>query len=157
MRLEQEPAGVGHLDPLGEDEHRGVGELGTDAHRRPHSLVGVGRRHPHVGDDQLGPVLDDGRHQLAAVADRGDDLEPVLAQDQRDAVAQQRVVLGEYDTHGRPHFLGSLIAMTVGPPSGLSMASDPSSASTRRRSPSSPVPDVARPAPPLPLSHTVSS
>ena len=45
-------------------------------------------------------MLGDGRAQVLAVVDGGDDVDAVLGEDEGDPVAQQRVVLGEGDAHG---------------------------------------------------------
>ena len=52
-------------------------------------------------------------HERVAVADRRDDVEAVVAQEPRQAVAQQREILGDHDPHG----ITALIV--VGPPAGL--------------------------------------
>ena len=52
--LGQELAGVGDFDVLGEHQDRYLGQLGTDRPRGPQSLVGVGRRHPHVDHGDVG-------------------------------------------------------------------------------------------------------
>ena len=68
----------------------------------------------------------------SAVGDRIDDLEPVVAEQARQPVAQQREILGDQDAHG------SSAWTVVGPPGGLVTVNRPSSASTRRRRPASP-------------------
>ena len=50
---------------------------------------------------------------------------PVVAQQPRQPVAQQREILGDHGAHG------STASITVGPPAGLASRSEPSSASTR--------------------------
>ena len=75
------------------------------------------------------------RTSASPSVDGRDDVEPVVAQEPRQAVAQQREILGDHDPHG-------ITARTVvGPPAGLEISSVPSSASTRRARPLSPDPD----------------
>ncbi len=51
--------GVGRLDVLGEDEHTQLGMHVLELPRRPRALVGEGRRHPNVEDDEVGVLLGD--------------------------------------------------------------------------------------------------
>ena len=56
-------------------------------------LIRLGRRHPHVGDDELRAVLADSREQGVAVADLGDDVEPLLAQQSHDPRPDEHGIL----------------------------------------------------------------
>ena len=47
-----------------------------------------------------GPLEQHGVHERVAVADRGDDVEAVVAQQAREPVAQEREILGDHDPHG---------------------------------------------------------
>ena len=49
-------------------------------------------------------------HERVAVADRGDDVEAVVAQQPRQAVAQEREIFGDHDPHG------ITARIVVGPP-----------------------------------------
>src|SRR5262245_10007282 len=70
--------------------------------RGPDALVGAGRGHTDVGDDDVGPLLLDGGEQLVIGAARAADRELGLVLEQRDdALANQQVVLG--DDHPERH------------------------------------------------------
>src|SRR5262249_57681056 len=88
------------------------------------------------------------RHERIAVGDGADDLESVVTQQAGQPVAEQREVLGDHYAHGRT------ARTVVGPPTGLVTSSVPSTASTRRASPRSPLPLAS--APPAPLSTTLT-
>ena len=74
--------------------------LGADRLGRPQALVGVGRRHPDVHDGDVGSMLADGGEQLVGRAGLGDDLEPGLGEQPRDALAQEERVVGEDECAG---------------------------------------------------------
>ena len=81
--------------------------------RRAHALVGERRRQADVDDREVGLVAADDAQQPGAVLGLGDDLDVVLAQQRDDALAQQRLVLGDHDPHG------SSARIVVPPPGGL--------------------------------------
>nr|WP_208865260.1 hypothetical protein [Amycolatopsis rubida] len=84
--------------------------------------------------------------EIGRVAGGRDDVEaPRRAQQQRESFAQQRVVLGDHNPHGR------LTVRVGGPPAELASAKAPSSASIRRRIPPSPEPPDPKLAEHLPL------
>ena len=107
----------------------GLGHALAHGQRGPQPLVAERRRHPDVDDRDVGTLAEHGVHERVAVPDRRDDLDLVVAQEAGQAVAQQREILGDHGAHG------STASITVGPPSGLAIRSEPSSASTRCRSP----------------------
>src|SRR5262249_43216654 len=115
---------------------------------RAQAFVPERRRKPDVDDCDIRLLEQDRARERVAVGHRRDDVEAVVAQQPRQPVAQQREILRDHDPHG----ITALIV--VGPPAGLVTSSDPSSASTRRRSPASPLPVGS--APPLP-SSTIST
>src|SRR6185503_20727428 len=88
--------------------------------------------------------------QALAVFGLGDDLDLVFAQQRDQPFAQQQLVLGDHDPHG------SLTSIRVPTPAGEAISRAPSSAATRRRRPSRPLP-AARSAPPGPSSTTTTS
>src|SRR5207244_717859 len=92
---------------------------------------------------------DDLPNERVAVCDGCNHVEAVVAQQPRQPVAQQREVFGDHYSHG------SSVRTVVGPPWGLSSASVPSRASTRRFRPCSPEPVGS--APPTPLSTTATT
>ena len=66
-----------------------------------------------VDDRDVGTFAHDRSHECVAVGDSRDDLEPVVAEQSRESVAQERQVFGDHDPHG-------ITARTVvGPPGGL--------------------------------------
>ena len=81
--------------------------------RGAHALVAERRRQPHVDDRQVGVGGVDGLEQRRAVGDRGRDVDPAVAQQALEPVAQQGEILGYDDAHG------SDARTTVGPPAGL--------------------------------------
>src|SRR3954451_24084055 len=81
-----------------------------------------------------------------SVVHRLDDLEVVRLEQADQAVPEEGEVFGEDDTHG------STITTSVGPPGGLSTASVPSNADSRRSMPRRPVPRPGS-APPTPSSR----
>ena len=84
------------------------GLLGADPVRRAQALVGVGRRHPHVHDRDVGLVRADLAHQVLGVAGLADDVEAGLLEQAAQALAQQHGVVGDHDTEGA-HERGSLV------------------------------------------------
>ena len=78
-----------------------LGMLLAQRVRGAHALVGAGRRHPDVGEHDVGELGVDGRQQLVEVAARADDLEVRLRLEQADdALADEVAVLGDHDAHG---------------------------------------------------------
>ena len=92
-------ARVGLLDVLREHEHADPGQLGADLLGGAQALVGVGRRHAHVDDRDVGLVGADLAQQVLGVAGLADDLEAGLLEQAHDALAQQHRVVGDDDPH----------------------------------------------------------
>src|SRR3954471_3649292 len=137
--------GVDRLDVLGQDQHAKPREARARLHRRADALVGERRREPHVDDRQVGLMSPYDPQEALAVLGLRDHLDVLLAQQGDDALAQQRLVLGDDYSHG------SSARITVPSPGLLTTASVPSSACTRWRSPLRPPPSAF--APPGPLSE----
>jgi hypothetical protein len=68
----QQHPGVRRLDPLREHQHGRVRVGGADGQGGPQTLVGEGRRHPHVDDRDVRAVLGDGGVQVLRVGRRGE-------------------------------------------------------------------------------------
>ena len=86
---------VRRFDVLAEHDDADVGMAGAELVRGAHALVGPGRRHPDVGEHDVGRVGGDGREQRVEVLARADDLDVVLRREQPgDALAHEVVVLG---------------------------------------------------------------
>ena len=85
---------------LREDDDPEVGVGPPEALGRADALVGVGRRHPDVGEDDVGRARLDGVEQLTEVP-RLDHLPDgrVLGQQGDEALPEQHAVLGEDDPH----------------------------------------------------------
>ncbi len=113
----------------------------------PDAFVGMGRWHSDVDDRDVGAMLLHGVEQRVRIADAGDHVDSLAAQQQYEPFPEQRIVLGHHYPHG-------ITAVTVvGPPAGLSTCNVPSCASTRPRIPASPEPSPTT-APPEPSSVT---
>ena len=56
--------------------------------------------HPDVEDDDVGSLLAEERHEVDHVAGLADDVEAGLPQQVRDAIAEQRRVIGDDYPHG---------------------------------------------------------
>src|SRR5204862_8189151 len=89
------------------------------------ALVGVGRGHLDVDEDDVGPRQFDETHELLAGPGLPDDLEACLDQQASQALAQEQLVIGDHDPHGI-----SAISFPK-PPALRSRRSDPSTAPTR--------------------------
>ena len=92
---------VGRLEVLGEDEDRdrrmGAADLGG-GHQ---SVVGVARRHADVDDGDVGHVGAHLEHEVVRVVRAADHLVPGVPEQRRDALAQQRIVVGDHHAQGR--------------------------------------------------------
>src|SRR6185312_8223887 len=146
----QELRRVDRLDVLGEDQDAEVGVAAAGLDRGADPLVGEAGWQPHVDDRQVGLVGADDPQQALAVLGLGDDLDLVFAEQRDQAFAQEQLVLGDHYPHG------SLTSIRVPSPTGEATSRSPSSAATRRRRPSSPLP-ASRSAPPGPSSATTRS
>src|SRR5690606_126540 len=130
-------------------ENAHLGPAAADLDGGAHALVGVGGRHPDVGDHHVRWSRRHLAQQRLGRAHGGEDLVALFGEEAHQALSQQGGVLGEDDAHG------SSAVIVVGPPGGLWTVSLPSRAATRPRSPVSPPP--AGSAPPRPSSRTVTS
>src|SRR5262249_35963797 len=119
-------------------------------------LVGVSGGHPDIDHGQVRLVLGDRPEELLGIGHGRYDLESASVSEQpSQPVPEQHRVLRAHDSHGRS------AAITVRPPSGLSMVSVPSTEAARCARPLRPVrlcpmPVSAWTAPPCPLSVTTT-
>ena len=96
--LEQRERVVG-LDVLAEHHDADVRVRRPDEVRGAHALVGPGRRHPDVGDHDIGRIGLDAGDQRVEILVRGDDLEAGFdAEEADDAFPHEVVVLGHDDS-----------------------------------------------------------
>jgi hypothetical protein len=86
---------------VGEHDDRGGRRLGPDPPRGLQPLVALGRRHPHIGDHQLGTLRQRLAHERGAVAGRADHVMPRIEQDALERVPQDRLVFADDDAHAR--------------------------------------------------------
>src|SRR5690606_344577 len=122
--------------------------------RGAQALVGVARWHPHVDDAQVGAVRGHRGDEGRAVLPRGDHLVAGISEHQLHALTQEEGVIGKHDPH-RTSRNGTRAANTVGPPSGESTCSAPSTAASRWARPVSPCPFDSW-APPRPSSRMLT-
>ena len=127
---------VRRLDVLGEDEHADLRIRLADLLRGPEAFVRVRRWHADVDDDDVRRVAAHLQHQVIGGAGLPDDLEALVLEQPRDALAQKDGILGEDYPHGIS------TRMRVPWPRGLSTCRRPSRASTRSTRPRSPEPLV---------------
>jgi hypothetical protein len=83
------------LVELREDQHAGLRTPPAKLERRPQPVVGALRRHPHVDHRDVGPVGKRLAQEVVRVPGLGGDLESGLAEEPRDALAQEHVVLSD--------------------------------------------------------------
>src|SRR5690606_12488504 len=141
--------GADAVDVLGEHDDRQLREPGPEGERGLDPVPGVVRRHPDVGDHQLGPPCERTGDQFRCGGGGGDDVVPLVGQQPGQALPEQALVLADDQPHGTS-------AYTLVPPSGAaSTRSAPPIASTRSAMPRSPCP-AAGSAPPRPSSETVT-
>src|SRR4051794_40246760 len=136
---------LGHV--LRQDEHGGAGHSRAYRQRGAQAVIGVCRRHPYVGYNDVGAMRGGLPHEVVGITGLRDNLEAGLAEQADQAGAEQHLVFADYDAHGS-------CARTIVPrPGGLSTDRFPSRAPTRSPSPRSPLP-CAGWAPPMPSSRT---
>ncbi len=99
----QQVGGEGLLHVGGQHQN---GEPGAPPPRldgRPDPFVGVGGRHAHVQDGDVGLVrVDGGEHRIGGVRG-GHHVQSLGPQQQGEPLAQQRIVLGDHDPQGAVH------------------------------------------------------
>jgi hypothetical protein len=92
---------VGRVRVLAEHDDADVRVRLAQLLRGPDALVGSGRRHANVGDDDVRPLGVDRRQQRVEVATRGRDLHVGVRLEQApDALANEVVILGQHETDG---------------------------------------------------------
>src|SRR6266851_2257149 len=64
------------------------------------ALVAVRRRHADIHDHNVWPGASDALEQRLGRSDRGDDVDARIAQEARNSLAEQHLVLGDHDSHG---------------------------------------------------------
>ena len=141
----QQVVGVGDLDVLGEHQHRRAGHRrrASTAARSPSSVCE--RRHPHVDDRHVGPVLRDRGHQRRPVADRGHHLVPVSSS------SRTRPSRSSTESSATTTRTAAPRVIVGRPARRADHVSVPPAARTRSASPASPCP-LATCAPPAPSS-----
>ena len=92
---------VGRLEVLREDEDRDRRMRAPDLGGGHQSIVGVARRHADVDDGDVGHVGAHLEHEVVGVVRAADHLVPGVPQQRRDALAQQRIVVGDHHAQGR--------------------------------------------------------
>ena len=91
---------VGRFDVLGEDEHAQLWMRLLRLPRGARTLVGEGRWHPDVQDDEVGIVIGDRERQRVGISEGGDDLVSGVLEQSPEPLAKQHLVLGDHDPHG---------------------------------------------------------
>ncbi len=100
--------GVGVLGVLGQDDDPDARVLGTDPAGGVDPLRGPRRRHPDVGEHDVGAVLADRGEQLVEIRGEGRDLELGRPREQgRRALAHEVVVLREHQAQDHARTLGA--------------------------------------------------
>ena len=91
------------LHVLGQDQDANAGMLGADPLRREEPVVGVGRRHPDVGDHNVGLVPCDQRAERVSVTCLPHNEEAVVGQDPGQPFSEEHGVVGQHnpDRRGR--------------------------------------------------------
>ena len=85
------------LDVLAQHEDRRTGHEPAGLDRRPEALVPLARRHPDVHDGHVRAVFDDRGDERRAIADLRDNRAAGFLDQARDALADERRVLGDDD------------------------------------------------------------
>ena len=79
-----------------EYEYGRAGVARADLVRGAKPLVGIRRWHPHIHEGDVRPEVPDGDEKSVGIADFSDDLYAVLGEQTRDALANQRRVVGDH-------------------------------------------------------------
>ena len=85
----------------------------SDLSRRPHPLVGVGRRHPDVDDRDVGRVAAHLEQEVVRGARLAGDLEAGPLQQLRDALPEENRVVCDHDAHTGHRRNSSAIRMVL--------------------------------------------
>ena len=97
----QQLAGVLRLHVLAQHQHRRARHQAARLDGRAQALVTLGRRHAHVDDRDVGPVLGHRGHERRPVADGGHDRGLAVLDEPDEALAQQDRILGDDDPQMR--------------------------------------------------------
>src|SRR5262249_44266948 len=125
---------VRRFDVLREQKHGHSGVLLADLHGRLQALDAVGRRHPDVGDHQIGALGGHARKQLLLVTAAGADVEAGSFEKVSQPFPKEHRVVGDNYSHG------SSTEITAPLPGGLVIARVPPTAATLSCSPTRPEP-----------------
>ena len=96
----QQPHRVVRLEVVREHEHADLRVAAADLLGGDEPVVGVGRRHADVHDGDVRAPRIDHPQQRVGIAAAPDDLEAGVLEQPREPVAQQRLVVGDQDSHG---------------------------------------------------------
>jgi len=103
----QEFLDVGAGDVRGEDHQRQSGVFLADRETSTQAVVGAVRRHPDVGDDDVGFLVGadsrfNGGDQAGSIGDGGDHAVSGSGEDGDKSLSDQGGVLGQHDSHDTP-------------------------------------------------------
>lgn len=131
--LGEEGYGVLRVGVLAEHQHSGLRIDLPQSSRRPYPLVGLGRRHPDVGEQHVGPVILDSLYKRVEVITHRNQLQVRLALDQAPhTLADQIVVLGEHHANGHTERIGVLLPAALAKGSaGVTTSAGSKSSNTR--------------------------
>src|SRR5919108_452972 len=85
---------------MGEDEHAGLGVGAADLAGSDDALVAVGGWHADVDERDVWFEACDALEQGFGVLDCGDDVDASVCEQAGDALAQEQLVVGDYDPQG---------------------------------------------------------
>jgi hypothetical protein len=80
----------------------GAGIAHPNLPRGDEALVRMGRRHPHIDADDVGPMQVDQRHQLVRRRRQRDHVDPPALQQRRDPLARDEAVVCDHRAHPVP-------------------------------------------------------
>src|SRR3954466_3179230 len=96
----QESFGVPELYVLRKNENADRRVSLADGERGPSSLVAMGRRHAHVGNNDIRSLLGDGDEQFLRISDVSDDLDVRVTEKAYQPGPEEDVVLSDHNAHG---------------------------------------------------------